>query len=75
METLLSFSSEARAGNILVPRLDIGGKSTQIDIKTTIYFNDDRQLVVDVKMVDHRNIAYLNYPPPTNSKNPNGLIN
>ena len=46
VETFLSLSYPIVVGNI--PRLNIGEKTSKIDIETTIYF-DNRQLILDIR--------------------------
>ena len=56
-----------------VPRLSIGRKTSNIDIETTIYFDEDKWLILDAKKVNYRNIALLSLIPPSNSKHLNGV--
>ena len=41
-------------------------------MEATIYF-DNRQLVLDARKVDYRNITFLNHAPPSSSKDLNSV--
>ena len=63
MATSSSSSFKVMADNKHVLKLNIGGKVFDIDREITVYFGDDRQLILGEKKVNTRGITFLNNPP------------
>ena len=54
--------------HIPVPKIDISGKFFEIDLEIVLYFDGDRRFVMNIKKVNYENTTFLNYPPPSHSK-------
>ena len=53
IETSPFLSPKAMVGSSPIPKLNIGGMDSRINIEIAIYFDDDRRLILDARTVDY----------------------
>ena len=65
IETSTSFPFKAMVRIVPILKLNIGGRTSQIDLEIVAYFNDVRQPFLGIGRVGHKKVALLNHPFPS----------